>query len=150
MVEANIVSYWSCSKFCRAVNNYILAVLRKAKFQVVYHTLILLFWRLLFQAFFFLAALWKTKFQVLYHTPYSSYQYCFVSHTLQLLSILFCITHLTALINTVLYHTPYSSYQYCFVSHTLQLLSTLFWVFWIQLNTWRYVHNRRQVYSVDY
>jgi hypothetical protein len=41
MVEANIVSYWSCSKYWRSVNKYILAVLYKAKFQVVYHMLIL-------------------------------------------------------------------------------------------------------------
>ena len=45
--EANIISYWSCSKFWRTGNKYILAVLCKAKFQVVYHTL------------------------------YSAYQYCF-------------------------------------------------------------------------
>jgi len=48
MIAANIVSYWSCSKFWRTVSKYILSALCKAKFRVVYHTLILLFWRLLF------------------------------------------------------------------------------------------------------
>jgi hypothetical protein len=43
MVEANIVSYSSCSKFWRTASKYILAVLCKTKFQVVYHKLILLF-----------------------------------------------------------------------------------------------------------
>jgi len=61
MVEANIVSYWSCSKFWRTVNKYILAILCKAKLQTVYHTLILLFLRLLFQVFF-LTVLWKAEF----------------------------------------------------------------------------------------
>jgi len=60
MVEANIISYWSCSEFCRSVNKYIFVVLWKTKFQVVYHTLILLFWRLLFQVFP-LAILWKAE-----------------------------------------------------------------------------------------
>jgi len=43
MVDSNIVSYWLCSKFWRTFNKDILAVLCKAKFQVVYHMLILLF-----------------------------------------------------------------------------------------------------------
>jgi hypothetical protein len=51
MVEANIVSYWSCSKFWRTVNKHILVILCKAKFQVVYHMLILLLWRMFFKFF---------------------------------------------------------------------------------------------------
>ena len=42
MADSIIVSYWSCSKFWRTVNKYILAILCKAKFQVVYQMLILL------------------------------------------------------------------------------------------------------------
>jgi len=77
VVDANIVSYWLCSKFWRTINKDILAVLCKAKFQVVYHMLILLFWELLFQDFFLLPSYGRLSFRL-------------------------CIIHLTVLISTVL------------------------------------------------
>jgi hypothetical protein len=76
MVEANIVSYWSCSKFWRTVNTYILADLCRVNFQVVYHMLIFLFWRLLLEVFLL---------------PFYGR-----------LSFRLCITRLTALTNTFL------------------------------------------------
>ena len=78
MVEDNIVSYWSCSKFWRTVSKYILAFLYKAKFQVVYHTLTLLFWRPSFQVF-------------LSCCPMEGWVLGCVSHALQLLSVLFWV-----------------------------------------------------------